>query len=247
MVEAASQQSMANILWPVLPEFGAAHREFPAPGGVHLYMLPLQPTGQNFEQYLAFLSSDDFEVHRRRFVLGRGQLRLILGSYFQIAPARICFSYGAYGKPCLAEPALTEIQFNLAHSDQLAVLAVTVGRPVGVDIEQVRELDDFDELVGRFFSRNEAAAFSRLAACVKPAAFFNLWTRKEAVLKATGQGIGHLLSQVEVSFLPGEETKVLQLPSQLGQLEDWALHSLKMPNGFSAALAVQERINLHQL
>src|SRR5262249_20814147 len=108
---------------------------------------------------------------------------------------------------------------------------------VGVDVEWIRELHDAEELVSRFFSPRESRVFHELPSEIRPAAFFNLWTRKEAWLKATGEGIGYLLDRVEVSFLPWEPGRLLRLPGW----EDgasWSLLDLKTARGFAAALAI---------
>jgi 4'-phosphopantetheinyl transferase len=104
-------------------------------------------------------------------------------------------------------------------------------------VERVRALDDADELVARFFSPRETAAYRELPSDQRPIAFFNLWTRKEAWLKATGEGIAHSLNQVEVSFLPGEPTRLLRLPRASDALPNWNLHDLSPAPGFAAAVA----------
>jgi 4'-phosphopantetheinyl transferase len=186
------------------------------------------------------------EQDRDRFIAGRGLLREILGRYLQADPRGLEFAYGPQGKPSLAGSfAGSGWHFNLAHSQDLALLAITRAGPVGVDVEQVRLPDDVDELVSRFFSPGESAAFRELAGRQKAAAFFNLWTRKEAWLKATGEGIGALLNRVEVSFLPGEPARLLSLPFGPGGTP-WALQDLAPAPGFTAALAVATRNALVQ-
>jgi 4'-phosphopantetheinyl transferase len=176
-----------------------------------------------------------FDQHRNRFIAGRGLLRTILARYLEVEPGRIQLAYGPNGKPSLTK-GQRGFQFNLAHSEDLALLAVTAGSEIGVDVERVRVLDDFDELVLRFFSRQETEAFRRLAREERPAAFFNLWTRKEAWLKATGEGIVRSLRDVEVSFLPGDPARFLRLPAQ-AELSRWNLFDLSPAGGFAGALA----------
>jgi 4'-phosphopantetheinyl transferase len=133
------------------------------------------------------------------------------------------------------------LHFNLAHSEGVGVLAVTQTGQVGVDVEQVRRLLDFKELVTQFFSLREAAEFLRLEREQQPAAFFNLWTRKEALLKATGEGIAHSLNRVEVSFLPGEPARVLSLPAEPWAGGDWSLVDLTISPDYAGALALPVR------
>jgi len=180
-----------------------------------------------------------FEVHRARFVAGRGLLRFLLGHYLQAHPARLIFSYGANGKPALQGQEHELLHFNLAHSESLALLGITRLGPLGVDVERVRDLPDFEKLVSCFFSVREAAAFARLPPNQRAPAFFNLWTRKEAWLKATGEGIAHRLDKVEVSFLPGEPARLLALPEP-NPVSGWTLRDLQPADGFVGALAMRQ-------
>lgn len=183
-----------------------------------------------------------FETHRNRFVAGRGLLRVILARYLSARPGQVQFEYGPAGKPALAgEFAECGIEFNLSHCEELAVLAVTRRTRIGADVERIWMPAEADELVNRFFSRREAALFARLQASDKPLAFFNLWTRKEAFLKATGQGIGHCLGRVEVAFLPNEAPRLLQLPAEVagGNAGQWALHVVEPASGYVAAIACE--------
>jgi 4'-phosphopantetheinyl transferase len=180
-----------------------------------------------------------FEHHRRRFINGRGILRLLLGHYLQVELAGVEFAYGGNGKPKLAERfGVSGLQFNLAHSEELALLAVSLGCSIGIDLEKILPLHEAGELVARFFSKRENAVFQKLTEDEQPEAFFNLWTRKEAFLKATGEGIANSLHLVEVSFLPAEKTRLISLPENLGQRADWHLYNLQPAEDFAAALAV---------
>jgi 4'-phosphopantetheinyl transferase len=239
---------MGSVVGLEIPE-----RELAA-GEVHVWSLPLDIGKSSLANVAEFLTPDEreradrfrFEVLRNRFVVGRGLLRAVLGRYCDLAPEKLRFSYGPYGKPVLTRGAGTRrrggaLHFNLAHSEGAGVLAVTQTGPVGVDVEQVRRLVEFKELVGQFFSAREAAEFSRLPREQQPAAFFNLWTRKEALLKATGEGIGHSLNRVEVSFLPGEPARVLSLPAEPWAGCEWSLFDLAISPAYAAALALPVR------
>jgi 4'-phosphopantetheinyl transferase len=181
-----------------------------------------------------------FDRHRNRFIAGRAMLRGVLGRHLRTASQKLEFAYGLLGKPELAGSfAGSGFHFNLAHSEDLAVIALTAAGPIGVDVEWVRPLEDFNDLVSRFFSPREKAAFRSLAEHEKPRAFFNLWTGKEAWLKATGEGIAHYLNRVEVSFLPGEPLRLLSIPAALPQSAlSWSLHEVAPAPGFGAAIAV---------
>jgi 4'-phosphopantetheinyl transferase len=212
---------------------------------VHVWAANLDLSASALEHLAETLSSNEsqrasrfhFERDRDRYIAGRGLLRTVLGNYLKTPPAEVPLVYGLNGKPLLQTAGnRTTIHFNLAHSQNLALLAVTYAGQIGIDVEAVRPLSDAHELVDRFFSTRESAAFESVPEAQKPAAFFNLWTRKEAWLKATGEGVGHLLNKVEVSFLPGEPAKLLSLPQD--STSHWTLTDLAPAPGFAAALAV---------
>jgi 4'-phosphopantetheinyl transferase len=183
-----------------------------------------------------------FPVHRTRFTVSRVFLRSLLGLYLDLPGAEVQFSLGPYGKPELAGAgAGTELRFNLTHSEDLALVAITKAGPVGVDVERMRLLEDMEELVDRFFSVEESAVFRELDPKEKTAAFFNLWTRKESWLKATGLGIGTALNRVEVAFLPGEPAALVRLPSGFGSTHSWFMQQLEPADGFVGAVAVNAR------
>ena len=179
-----------------------------------------------------------FDLHRNRFIAGRGLLRAVLGRYLKTNPARLEFDYSATGKPALSGGAAgVRIGFNLAHSEDLAVLAVMLGQDVGIDVEWVRPIPDAEQLVARFFSSRENAAFQALPEAQREVAFFNLWTRKEAWLKATGEGIAGSLKRVEVSFLAGEPARLIKIEDSQEEAARWRLIELNPALGFAAALA----------
>lgn len=217
---------------------------------IHVWAAPLNLPSKELDAYAAALSPDEaaqaerfkFEKHRNRFAAGRGMLREILGRYLQAKPAALRFDCSRNGKPTLTgEFAGRGIHFNLSHSEDLALIAVTRIGPVGIDIEFVREIKDMDGLVARFFSRRENELFRKVPSGEKPRAFFNLWTRKEALLKATGEGITRSLSLVEVSFLPGEPARLLAVSGDGAKAARWSLRDLRPAPGFVGAVAVQAK------
>ena len=215
---------------------------------IHVWATVLAAPANILEGLFHHLSPDEkerankfkFEKHRNRYIAGRGVLRTILGQYLSVDPADLRFVYAENGKPTLAEEiAGAGIHFNLAHTGELALLAVTrIGR-IGVDVESVRSVKNVDELVARFFSSRENALFQKVPEENKPAAFFNLWTRKEALLKATGEGITRSLSLVEVSFLPGEPARLVAISGDTMKAAQWSLRELSPATGYAAAVAIQ--------
>src|SRR5687768_4340971 len=161
---------------------------------------------------LAGLLSDDerrraerfvFERDRRRYTVARARLRQLLGERLGAAPESLRLAYGRHGKPALARrPAQRDLRFNVSHCGEVAAYAFTEGREVGVDVEEVRLLPDADEVAMRFFSQRERAAYLRLPASERPQGFFNCWTRKEAFVKAVGDGLSHPLETLDVSLAP---------------------------------------------
>ena len=215
---------------------------------IHVWAATLAAPPEALEKYSATLSPDEkerankfkFEKHRNRYIAARGALRAILGNYLRVAPVELRFVYLTNGKPALAEECGgAGIHFNLAHTEDLALVAVTRIGMAGVDVESVRPVKNVEELVARFFSPRENDLFQKVPDPQKPAAFFNLWTRKEALLKATGEGITRSLSLVEVSFLPGEPARLLAISGDAEAARGWGLRELLPAKGFAAAVAVQ--------
>jgi len=208
---------------------------------VHVCTIDLDRAVQNPNGGDEILTLDEIErasrfrldLHRNRFLRCRRALRRILANSLRCTPNQIHFQYGDHGKPCL-----DGLHFNVAHSDGLALIAVSHAGEVGIDVEAVRWLDDFDALVARFFCSRESRLFARLPNELKPVAFFNLWTRKEAILKATGEGIAHSLNRVDVTFLPDEPPCVLSMPNDNSWC-DWTLKTLAPAPGYIGALAIK--------
>jgi 4'-phosphopantetheinyl transferase len=181
-----------------------------------------------------------FDRDRDRFIVGRGALRALLGRYLGMEPGRVAFRYGPQGKPALAEGAGTSpLQFNLAHSQGLALLAIAEGRQIGIDVEVIRPVSEVDQLVGRFFSPRECAEFRRVAEGERLASFYRGWTRKEAYLKATGEGLATPLDQFDVTLAPGEPARLLDVAGRPSEVSRWALLDLDPGPEAIAALAVE--------
>jgi 4'-phosphopantetheinyl transferase len=174
---------------------------------------------------------------RSRFVIGRGALRCILGGYLEVEPEHVAFRLGPHGKPYL-EGMGRPLQFNLSHSDDLALCACLVDREVGIDVERLRPLGDAGRIIDRYFSPAERAEFLSFPEPERLAAFYRGWTRKEAFLKATGEGIASALDRFDVS-LSAREAVVLRVGQDRGAALRWVLQDLEPATGFQAALAVE--------
>lgn len=235
----------APLLWPSAP-LNDLPQLSPERPSIHVWLAALNAGQSALESFADMLSPREreragrfhFERDRLRFIAGRGLLRNLLARYLSVEPKNVELIAGAFGKPELAHQELgAPLHFNLAHSENLALFAFTRVGPVGTDLERVRSLDDAEELVARFFSQREHAAFQRLPPEQKPDAFFNLWTRKEAWLKATGEGISRSLHLVEVSFVPGEPAALVNVPPHLAGEFTWHIRELRPAAEYAAALA----------
>jgi 4'-phosphopantetheinyl transferase len=229
--------------WITPPSDTELHRD-----EVHVWRVALDQPPDTKAVLLGTLSEDEraraerfrFERDRAHFVAARGALRCVLGRYLGAAPGALRFNYDAYGKPSLApEFAGGELEFNLSHSHSLALVAVARGRAVGVDVERVRAEVSGPEIAERFFSPPEFAALRALPAAEQTRAFFDCWTRKEAFVKARGEGLSHPLDEFDVSLAPGEPAALLSVRNDPREAARWSLRALDAGAGYAAALAVE--------
>jgi 4'-phosphopantetheinyl transferase len=177
------------------------------------------------------------ERDRRRFVVGRGLLRLLLGRYLQTAPERVDIRYEAAGRPYVAAP--DPIQFSLSHSAELALYAFARHRPIGIDVEQALDRPDALRVAERFFSRRESAALRALPADRQVEGFLNCWTRKEAYLKARGEGLTAPLDRFDVSLEPGVPARLLRVEGDPEERRRWSLRALESITGYVSAICVR--------
>ncbi len=211
---------------------------------VHVWRAALDLPAARIAELARILSADEssraqrfyFERDRRHFTAAHGLLRAILSRYLNAAPQQLSFSYNAYGKPSLRE---NEIHFNMSHSGEIALYAFARRRKLGVDVEQVRTDFEYDEVAQNFFATREQEVLHALPPEFKPAAFFNCWTRKEAFIKAIGQGISFPLDQFEVSLAPGEAARLLSIRGDPNAAALWGLAGLDVGPGYAGALVVE--------
>jgi 4'-phosphopantetheinyl transferase len=178
-----------------------------------------------------------FEPDRHRFVAAHAWVRIVLGRCLDRAPESLRFTAGARGKPRLADAAV-DLRFNLSHAGERALLAVTCGQEVGVDIERHRSIEVGD-LARRFFAPSECQALQALGSSEQLSAFFRCWTRKEAFIKALGDGLSCPLDGFAVSVADDDESPQLlrsctEVPDALAR---WRIVSLPMEPGYAAAIA----------
>jgi 4'-phosphopantetheinyl transferase len=196
---------------------------------------------------LATLSADEreragrylFDKHRWRFIVGRAAQRLILAKYIAVSPADIEFTYSPLGKPALAECAdAGNLKFNVSNSGDMAVIAITLGTELGVDVERIRDNIDYDGLAHRYFAAEERDKLRQLPEELRLAGFFDCWTRKEAFLKAIGKGLTYPLDRAIVSVGPSEPCRLLSLDGDTAAAAAWSLIPLVPAPGYVAAIAL---------
>jgi 4'-phosphopantetheinyl transferase len=181
-----------------------------------------------------------FEKNRNNYIVCHGILRIILGHYLNVAPGLIRFNYGRNNKPSLANgPGRGKLYFNLSHSEGIALYALGMNREIGVDIEYLREVPEMETLFERFFSPRENEVFQILPENRRQKAFFNCWTRKEAFIKAIGEGLSYPLDRFVVSIVPDEPAKLISIDGDAEAAARWSIHDLKPAAGYTAALAVR--------
>lgn len=170
--------------------------------------------------------------HRHHYITGRGALRCILGRCLNIAPHRVQFDYQEHGKPVLAQPRTTNgnLSFNFSHSLELALCAVTLNSPIGVDVEYHRQTIDLDSIAQRYFCPHEYAVIRSAPADESRKLFLRYWTCKEAYIKAIGKGLSQLES-AHIDLRPKE-------PAQLRVPGNWRVYELNPADGYSAAVVV---------
>jgi 4'-phosphopantetheinyl transferase len=212
---------------------------------VHVYEASLDQAPASIDDLRRLLAPEEreradrfrFDLHRSRFIAGRGILRLLLAPHAGCAPSALRFAHGEHGKPRLAggEPA-----FNLSHSGPVALFALAATGELGIDVELPdRELADV-RLAERFFSASEVAALMSLPRELRRTAFLHCWTRKEAFIKARGDGLSLALDSFDVTLMPGQPAALTRTAWSDAEHKQWGIMDLSDPKGrFIAAVARQ--------
>ncbi|HTR35667.1 MAG TPA: 4'-phosphopantetheinyl transferase superfamily protein [Bryobacteraceae bacterium] len=214
---------------------------------VHVWTVRLEAADDQFGAMYGWLAPDEvaraerfkFEKHRRAYALGRAALRALLGGYLGGAPSDVRFSYGTKGKPSVADAA-SRLRFNASNSGELAVIAVTEGCELGVDVEHIRRVADLEKVAERFFAAGETAELMALPEAVRSQGFFNCWTRKEAYIKAVGDGFAVPLDSFRVTLRPGVAAQLLELDGSAEAARCWTMHDFVPAPDYIGALAYQD-------
>jgi 4'-phosphopantetheinyl transferase len=227
-----------------LTSWGDSPAEVSIPGAaVHVWCASLDPPEHIIQGYESLLSAEEirragrfhFELHRRSFCISRGVLRALLSRYLRVDPRTIEFSQTSQGKPYVAGPSMNErLCFNVSHSGDLALYAVAAGREVGVDVEAIHPIREAEAIAHEMFSTDERAALDAFRPEEREAAFFTLWTRREAFLKALGTGLSFPLRRTSAAD-PGGQLN----PTPTS--DSWTCVDLHPAPGYAAALVVAGR------
>jgi 4'-phosphopantetheinyl transferase len=215
---------------------------------IHVWRASLDLPAIEMHQLQTTLTQDErnraarfyFQKDRERYIACRGFLREILGRYLNGAPSEIRLSYGPCGKPELASSMCRrDISFNVSHSHGLALIAIAREREVGVDIEYIRQGVEIESIAEHFFAPSENAVIRALTGCQQRETFYQCWTRKEAFLKARGDGMTCPLDQFEVSVEPGSPAALLSAHGDSRESMRWSLQELAIDDGYVATVAAE--------
>ena len=212
-------------------------------GDIHLYLAHLQISPHLESNIMSFLSADEitrsksfrFLKDRSAYIAARGYLRMLLAKYIDKSPREISLSYTAEGKPFISPS--KGIHFNLSHSGNRAVLGFSKEGPIGVDIELVKREVNIDLVARHSFSMVEQQKLFSLPSEQQREAFFTCWTRKEAFIKAKGEGMSIPLDEFEVSLVPGEKPELRHAEWDPEEPSRWTFNDLPRIEGYIGAWA----------
>jgi len=214
----------------------------------HVWRASLDQNERALANLEALLSQDEYRkamryhrpVDRDQYIAGRGILRTIISAYLRLSPGELRFAYNEYGKPAVSDDQNDRaLNFNLSHSNGLALYAITRGRLVGIDIEYIREDFATIDIAEHFFSKDEVRSLMAVPTDRRVEAFFNCWSRKESYIKAIGMGVSYPLDGFTVSLAPNEAPALLKVAADESEPSRWQMHELKAGKGYAASLIIE--------
>jgi 4'-phosphopantetheinyl transferase len=234
-----TQKDNPHSIWSFPPEVLDLQ-----PHQVDVWRVGLELPLDVLDQQKAALSADEtqraarfhFPADRDRYIAAHGGLRDILSRYLHCEPNQPNFITNPYGKPALHGH---KLEFNLSHSGDFALIAITRQRKVGVDIERIRQGISSHVIVRQYFSKSEVAELQRLPNAQREVAFFTCWTRKEAYIKAQGMGLSLPLESFDVSLTPNEPAILRATRPDAQEAARWTLLSLEIDPRYKSAIAVE--------
>lgn len=218
---------------------------------VHVWLFHMNTTPPGIKRFYPLLSTEEKErserfvhfMHRKRFIASHGFLRSVLARYLNIEPENIEYDKTANNKPILKASAHADgVHFNLSHSNHLAMLAVSRNLAVGMDVEHMDRKHQWEKLIRRFFTEPEQQAIFSLPQAQQEQAFFQVWTRKEAHMKVTGEGLHLAPTQFTVSVPPHPAQLIELVNDAAADVSRWHMHDIVLPDSaraYCACLSVE--------
>jgi 4'-phosphopantetheinyl transferase len=212
---------------------------------VHLWTL-VHGT-EDIAEYTSLLSPDEMERARRfrfpalfeRFVADHGRLRLLLAAYLEADPQRLEFVFNEQGKPRLSGPDC-RLRFNMSHTRGLTMIAVCLDAELGIDVEAMRPVEDRDDIAARHFSPMENRTLQAEPESDRDAAFLRCWTRKEAYVKARGEGLSLPLDRFAVTLAGKDHAALVHCAWDEHEPYRWMLEHLQPMAGYIGAIAIEQ-------
>lgn len=245
MHEFSSYSSLAQMVEPRYP----LENYLLSIDNIHVWWASLSVFKQVADALSEVLSQDEheraarfvFTRDRERFIVARAMLRNTLSHYLDQRPQDINFRYGPHGKPCLSSKSnAVRLEFNLTYSRDLALCAVSYERRVGIDVEYLRPITNLRKFASVAFSRAEQIELASLADEQRVLGFFNCWTRKEAYVKARGDGLLMPLDMFDVSLTPGAPAALLGSRLDPSDIDRWLFYTVTPVEGYIGALVVEK-------
>lgn len=214
---------------------------------VHIWPFHSRATDQALADFERCITPDEAEraarfrldEARNTYIVTRGVLRHLLGCYLAVDPMKVRFAYTPKGKPLLESS--SGLHFNVTHSNEMAAIAITAGCPIGIDMEAVRSLPHWERIAKRFFRADEVTEIMSASPGERESCFFRCWVRKEAYIKATGQGLFLPLDSFQVTETSGAISRIVHRGSDARSDEAWTLHDLDLAAGYASALVYQDQ------
>lgn len=226
---------------------------------IHVWCASLDRPDQELPNFAGLLSADEkaraekfhFAKDRRRYIIGRGLLRVLLSNYLEMESSAFEFTYGLHGKPALESHFNGRVfEFNLSHSRDKVIYIFNWDQPIGIDIEYDHPLKDLDDFAFQFFTPNECNFIQSLPMDQKRESFFKIWTCKEAFLKANGSGLTSPINEVEVALTTDKTASLTSIGGNREQAAHWRLELFTPLAGYQSALAIEKqggKITFHQI
>jgi 4'-phosphopantetheinyl transferase len=217
---------------------------------IHIWFAVLDQPESEISCFIQTLSEDElirarrfhFQKDRDWFIARHGILRIILGCYLGVKASELQFYHGKAGKPAISETfGKGTIHFNISHSDRVALFAFARSHEIGVDIERIRDIPELELIVEQFFSEREKSIYHALPQEKKRESFFNSWARKEAFIKAIGEGLSWPLDKVDVTPVPIEGHSLLAIEGDPRGVPDWSIQTLMLASEHAGAFAINRK------